>query len=147
MRTRRASVADLDALVPLFDGYRCFYRQPSDPALARDFLEARLARGESIVFLAETGGEAIGFAQLFPSFSSTFAQRIYILNDLFVDPDVRRQGVGRALLDAAAAFARSEGAVRLKLSTAIDNHVAQAGYAKAGYQRDDAFYVYTLSLD
>jgi GNAT superfamily N-acetyltransferase len=146
VRTRRASVADLGALVPLFDGYRSFYRQPSDPALARPFLEERLSRGESVIFLAEAGGEAIGFTQLFPSFSSTFAKPLYILNDLFVRPDARRCGAGRALLDEAAAFARDEGAVRLKLATAVDNHVAQSSYEKAGWLRDEAFYVYNLSL-
>ena len=146
VRTRRASVADLDALVPLFDGYRVFYRQPSDRGLARAFLEERLERGESIVFVAEAGAEALGFAQLYPSFSSARARRIYILNDLFVRPDVRRAGVARALLDEAARFARDEGAARLTLMTAIDNFAAQSVYEKAGWIRDEAFYVYNLSL-
>ncbi len=146
VRTRRASVADLDVLVPLFDGYRSFYRQPSDPDLARTFLEQRLTRGESIIFVAERDGEAIGFTQLYPSFSSARARRIYILNDLFVRPDARRHGAGRALLEQASAFARDEGAARLTLSTAVDNRTAQAAYEKAGWQRDEAFYVYNLSL-
>jgi ribosomal protein S18 acetylase RimI-like enzyme len=146
VRTRRASVADLDALVPLFDGYRIFYRQPSDQGLARAFLEDRMTRGESIVFVAEAGGEAIGFAQLYPSFSSVRARRIYSLNDLFVRADARRRGAARALLDQAVSFARDAGAARLTLSTAVDNRTAQSCYEKAGWQRDEAFYVYNLSL-
>jgi GNAT superfamily N-acetyltransferase len=146
VRTRRASVADLDVLAPLFDGYRSFYRQPSDLALARSFLEERLSRRDSIVFLAESDGKAIGFTQLYPSFSSIRARRIYVLNDLFVRPDARRHGAAQALLDQAAVFAREEGAARLTLSTAIDNFPAQARYAKSGWQRDEAFYVYNLNV-
>jgi len=146
VRTRRASVADLDALVPLFDSYRVFYRQPSDLGVARTFLMERLSRRESIVFVAELDGEAIGFAQLFPSFSSVRARRIYVLNDLFVREDARRNGAAEALLDRAAQFAREDGAARLTLSTAVDNKAAQARYAKSGWQRDEAFYVYNLSL-
>lgn len=146
VRTRRASRIDLDALVPLFDGYRMFYRQPTDAPLARAFLEARLAGGDSVIFVAEADGDAIGFVQLYPSFSSLRAQPIFILNDLFVSADWQRQGVGRALLEQAAAFGREQGAARLTLSTAVGNEAAQAGYAQAGWQRDDAFCVYNLNL-
>jgi GNAT superfamily N-acetyltransferase len=68
------------------------------------------------------------------------------LNDLFVRPDARRQGAAQALLDRAAIFARDDGAARLTLSTAVDNLPAQARYAKSGWQRDEAFYVYTLNV-
>src|SRR4026209_164854 len=59
---RRAGVPDLDLLVPLFDAYRRFYDQPGDPALAREYLAARLARQESIVLLAVSGapGQGVG---------------------------------------------------------------------------------------
>jgi GNAT superfamily N-acetyltransferase len=63
---------------------------------------------------------------------------------LFVTHEARRRGVGRALLQTAAEFARAEGAAWLKLSTALDNSAAQALYEMAGWQRDKAFCVYTL---
>jgi len=147
VRTRRASLTDLDAIVPLFDGYRQFYGQPSNVALARAFLEARLSAGESVVFLAEDGSGAVGFTQLYPSFSSLGARRNFILNDLFVEPSARRQGVARRLIEAAAAFGRSAGAVRLTLSTAVDNITAQSVYHAAGWKRDEAFLVYNLVLE
>ena len=74
---RRASAADLDALVPLFDAYRMFYAQPSDPVRARDFLAERLANGESSVLVAERGPSAIGFTQLYPVFSSVRTARTW----------------------------------------------------------------------
>ncbi|MFV1979747.1 MAG: hypothetical protein ACC655_01210, partial [Rhodothermia bacterium] len=73
---------DLDVLVPLFDAYRVFYEQPSDPERARTFLTARMRMGESTIFLAGLDGEPAGFVQLYPSFSSVSTARIWILNDL-----------------------------------------------------------------
>ena len=134
---RRASAADLDALVPLFDAYRMFYAQPSDPVRARDFLEARLAKGESTVLVAERGPSAVGFTQLYPVFSSVRTARTWLLNDLFVAEGARRGGVARALLDAAADFAREQGAAGLMLETTRDNGPARALYGAAGWHEDE----------
>lgn len=74
------------------------------------------------------------------------ARRIFILNDLFVVPEARRRKVGRKLLDAAAQFGREAGAVRLALSTALDNVSAQTLYESAGWHRDNVFCAYQLPL-
>jgi GNAT superfamily N-acetyltransferase len=145
---REATVFDLDLLVPLFDEYRQFYGKESDPDLARRFLLERFQYSQSIVFLAEgQDGLAIGFTQLFPSFSSASAARIFILNDLFVRPEFRRMKAGSLLLAAAARFGRAVGAVRLTLSTEITNLTAQALYEAEGWRRQIDFYVYNLALN
>jgi len=146
LEVRQATVADLDALVPLFDAYRQFYRQASDPERARQFLLERFGHNQSVIFLAWADGEAIGFTQLYPSFSSGAMARIFILNDLFVKPDARRRGTGKALLDTAAEYGRRVGAVRLALSTELSNTAAQALYEKAGWQRETVFCGYWLRL-
>jgi GNAT superfamily N-acetyltransferase len=142
----QATIFDLELLVPLYDAYRQFYRQPSDPALARRFLLERFQHNESTIFLATKDGAAVGFTQLFPSFSSVSAARIFILNDLFVSPAARRGQVGSLLLEAAARFGRSAGAVRLTLSTEITNQTAQALYERKGWKRQTDFYAYALTL-
>ena len=142
MPIRAARPEDLPELVRLFDAYRVFYRAPSDLAAAERFLRDRFARGDSHLFVAPAGDRLAGFTQLYPSFSSVSMARIYVLNDLFVDPAARRGGVGRALLEAAHAFARSQGAVRVSLETAVDNATAQRLYEAVGYARDAAFYRY-----
>jgi ribosomal protein S18 acetylase RimI-like enzyme len=143
---RRATLDDLDALAPLFDAYRRFYEQPGDVALASAYLHARLERGESTILLAEADGDLLGFVQLYPTWCSVAAARIFVLYDLFVDDRVRRGGVGRALMRAAQDFGRAAGAVRLDLSTARTNARAQALYESLGWQRDDAYLVYNLPL-
>ena len=143
---RQAVLADLDAVVTLFDAYRQFYGQPSDGVAARTFLQARFEHGQSVVLLAESQGQAVGFTQLYPSFSSVSMARVFVLNDLFVSPTARRLGVGEALLTAAADHARQFGAVRLSLTTDVQNLPAQALYESMGWARDQKFYAYHLAL-
>ena len=147
MTVRQATVFDLDLLVPLFDQYRQFYRKPSDLSLARQFLRERFEHNQSVVFLAcGADGAAVGFTQLYPSFSSAAAARIFLLNDLFVNDGARRQRVGAALLSAAVAYARAVGAVRLTLSTEVSNAAAQALYETEGWVRNSDSYVYNLAV-
>lgn len=138
--------ADLDDLTSLFDGYRQFYGKTSDLPAAREFLRQRFEHGESTLFIARQAGAAVGFCQLYPSFSSVSLARTFILNDLFVLPSARRAGVGQALLDAAIGYGKALGGVRLTLSTAICNEQAQALYQAAGWARDQQFYVYHYAL-
>lgn len=146
MIVRQATAADLPALVPLFDRYRQFYGQHADRPRAQAFLAERLLRGESVVFLALDGAQTIGFVQLYASFSSIRTARLVILNDLYVDPAARRTGAGHALVEAAAAYARDQGAAGLILSTAVTNAPAQALYERLGWVRDTDFYAYAFNL-
>jgi len=144
--TRSAERSDLDVLVDLFDGYRQFYEQPSDPEAARDFLRERMERGESQILIAEADGQVLGFTQLYPTFSSMRLARVWILNDLFVDPAQRQRGAGRALLEAAQRFAEQDGAARLMLETQRTNSVAQSLYLRLGWEPEDDFLWFSLPL-
>jgi ribosomal protein S18 acetylase RimI-like enzyme len=147
IQIRQATIHDLDVLVPLFDGYRQFYKQASDPALARRFLSERFAHHESLILLAcDAQQRGLGFTQLYPLFSSVRAVRTYLLNDLFVATDARRHGVAKSLLLSAADHARALGAANLSLATALDNTSAQALYESLGWQRDRQFCEYGLVL-
>ena len=139
---RQAVLSDIDALAPLFDSYRQFYGCTPDIYAAREFLLSRFDHDESIILIAEDGGIAVGFAQLYPSFSSVSLARIFILNDIFVYGQSRRKGVARRLLRSAVGFAKTLGAVRLSLSTMIDNDSAQSLYNSEGWKRDQKFIVY-----
>jgi GNAT superfamily N-acetyltransferase len=146
MEIRQATLADLNLLVPLFDAYRQFYRKPADPERARRFLSERIEHHQSVIFLAFDGAAAIGFTQLYPSFSSTAMAPIFILNDLFVATEARGRGAGAALLVAAADYGRRNGAVRLVLSTEVANTAAQSVYERLGWKRDADFFVYQLEV-
>lgn len=146
MKILRANPDDAEIIAPLFDRYRQFYKQASDPAEALNFLRARLKKNESVVIYA-FDREAMGFAQLYPSFSSIGMKRLWILNDLFVSESARNKSVGRALLHAAAEFAKQTGARGLTLKTALDNVPAQRLYESEGWLRDSRFVSYDFRLD
>lgn len=141
-----ATLDDLDDLLPLFLGYLDFYGITPPREAAAAFLGERMRRGQSRVFIARRHGTAIGFAQVYPGFSSLSLAPIHLLNDLYVHPDARGQGVARALLDAVHADARQLGACEVTLQTAHDNLPAQALYRALGYQRDTTFWTYSLDL-
>ena len=143
--TRIATTSDLDAVTKLFDDYRQFYGQPECLDSSRAFMSDRLQSTDSVVLVAETGRLA-GFSQLYPIFSSVSAQRVYLLNDLFVATDFRRQGVGKLLLGASRDFAEEAGALRLELATEHDNVAAQRLYESVGYVLDTTFKRYSLAI-
>src|ERR1035441_1545966 len=89
-----------------------FYGEESDIRAAAEFLTARLASGDAVVLLARVEPApasdpraVVGFAQLYRSHSSVALARTFVLNDLFVVPEWRGHGVGRALLADAAELA------------------------------------------
>ncbi|MDX1442570.1 MAG: GNAT family N-acetyltransferase [Gammaproteobacteria bacterium] len=142
-RVRRASLADARPLVALFDAYRVFYDQESDPVAAERFLDARLMNDESVIFVAENpAGELLGFTQLYPLFTSVGMQRLWLLNDLYVAENARRAGVASALLDAAQAFGRDDGAKGLLLETHHTNSPARALYERQGWVLNEATVYY-----
>jgi ribosomal protein S18 acetylase RimI-like enzyme len=148
-RIRRASgEKDADLVAPLFDSYRQFYDKPADPGRARTFIRDRLKAGESVIFVAEGApGEALGFVQLYPSFSSVEARPLWVLNDLYVASTARRLGVGRALMEAARQHAIETGAKRLILETVAENRNAWTLYESLGYVcHDPSTRFYTLEL-
>jgi len=142
--------ADLTALpemAGLFNQYRQFYQQEDDLPRATAFIQARLAQGDSLILLARSSaGEALGFAQLYPSFSSIDCAASYLLSDLFTAPSARGQGVGRALLLAAREHALASGRTSLTLETAVDNLTAQRLYESVGFVREQGFYTYVWAL-
>lgn len=146
LRIDLATVADLDAMAPLFDDYRQFYEQPSDLARARSFLAERLTQRQSLLWLARQGEQAVGLCQCYPSFCSVLTAPIWVLYDLYVSAGARRSGAGRSLMQAVEAAARAQGIARLDLTTAHDNLRAQALYAAQGWEHDQVFRTYTKTL-
>jgi GNAT superfamily N-acetyltransferase len=139
---RQAVFSDLEEIAVLFDQYRASQGQASDLPAAREFLRCRFDHGESVVFLAQLGSLAAGFAQLYPSFSSTALARVFVLNDLFVHELGRRKGVASGLLAAVESYAWSQGAARLTLNVARGNEAGQALYAARAWTPDVQFFAY-----
>ncbi|MFD2098350.1 GNAT family N-acetyltransferase [Flagellimonas iocasae] len=141
MTIKKASIADLELVVPLFDAYRVFYKQPSDEESARNFLKERFSKNETAIFIALENQEPIGFTQLYKTFSSVSLQPSYILNDLFISPNHRKKGVGEALLNQAKLHCQELGFKGLALETAVDNP-AQKLYERLDWKNDTDYIHY-----
>jgi ribosomal protein S18 acetylase RimI-like enzyme len=147
VQTQIATIDDLDVVASLFDAYRQFYEKPSDLPLAKRFSSDRLQNKDSVMLLALGESQSvIGFCQMYPTFCSLEAKPIYSLYDLFVLPEARRSGAGKALLQAAEAHAAAAGMVRMDLTTAKSNKPAQSAYESLGWVRDEVFYGYSKHI-
>ena len=145
MEIIRARAIHLGDAAFLFDQYRQFYKQRSDTEAALKFLEERIRNDESIIFLAYVEKRPAGFMQLYPTFSSVSIRRAWLLNDLFVDKDYRRHGIGSALLDEASEFGAKSGASYLMLQTGSGNSTAQRLYESKHWKKEgDLFYRFDL---
>ncbi|MEG0862622.1 MAG: GNAT family N-acetyltransferase [Pseudomonas sp.] len=150
MRIIKATLEHLDLLAPLFVKYREFYGQLPYPDSSRSFLEKRLERGESIIYLAladDDDKKLMGFCQLYPSFSSLSLKRVWILNDIYVAEDSRRQLVADHLMREAKKLAKETNAVRLRVSTSSNNEVAMKTYESIGFREDTEFKSYILPIN
>lgn len=134
---------------PLFVKYREFYGALPFPDSSRAFLEKRLRRKESVIYLAlpdDDDKKLLGFCQLYPSFSSLSLKRVWILNDIYVAEDARRQLVADNLIRTAKKMAKDTHAVRMRVSTSSDNEVAQKTYESIGFREDTEFKNYILPI-
>lgn len=130
----RGTIDNLNDLIDLFDQYRIFYKKESDREGAKHFLSARILHNESVIFVYYDNNKSVGFTQLYPKYSSGMMVQNWILNDLYVDGEYRKSGVGTALINTAVEFALSKGAHFLQLETQVDNAIAQRLYRELGFQ-------------
>ncbi|MEO6168437.1 MAG: GNAT family N-acetyltransferase [Chitinophagales bacterium] len=137
MKIVTATIKHLDQLAALFDAYRMFYRKPTDPDGAKLFLQERIGNNESIIFLVvDDDGTVAGFTQLYPLFSSTRMKRWWLLNDLFVKPEFRRQGLSKLLIERCKMLAMETNAAGLSLETEISNQIGNQLYPDTGFELD-----------
>jgi GNAT superfamily N-acetyltransferase len=136
----RVTAADLGALLPLLRGYCDFYEvDPSDEellAMARTLIADPDHEGVQLI-ARNADGEALGFATIFWSWSTSIAGRIGIMNDLFVAPEGRGTGLADALIAACVEECRQRRAAKLTWQTAPDNATAQKVYERVGATREE----------
>lgn len=135
------AASELEELLPLIAAYQRFYEvEDVDDGRNRAFFRRFLAPSEDGLLLgARSGGQLLGYACLYWHFSSLEACGSVLMNDLYVAESARGQGVGRALIEAAAAVAREREVPFVEWSTAPDNETAQRLYDSTGAERTEWF--------
>lgn len=145
---QQATINDRDAVTEIFDLYRIFYKQTSDKIAARIFLFEKFERRESLIFIAKDKEKnlIVGFTQLYPILSSVSMKRVWLLNDLYVREEYRKEGVANRLLNMAKELAQQTASKGLELSTAKNNVQAKRLYERNGYVRDEEYDHYFLKV-
>ena len=149
MNIKKIDLSEANLVIGLFDKYRVFYKKDSNINLAEQFIKTRLGNNESVIFVVLEGDQPVGFTQLYPKYSSVSAVKNWILNDLYVESNYRKQGIGEALIKTAMDFAKGDGATYVQLETAVDNYTAQSLYEGIGFQRqepDTEYFLYRIPV-
>ena len=146
---RPLAPGDQPAWRPLWDGYNAFYGRSGATALPEAITAATWARffdpAEPVHALVALQGERIvGLAHYIYQRQTTRLAHVCYLNDLFTAPDARGQGVGRALIEAVYAAARTAGSPRVYWGTQATNAAGRALYDKVAWHQGFIIYAHEL---
>ena len=146
---RTTTEADIPVILSLIRELAEYEREPdaviADEAGLRGVLFG--AKPSAEVLLALEGGEPVGFAVYFFNFSTWLGRPGLYLEDLFVRPNLRGKGYGRALLERLAEIAHERGCGRMEWAVLDWNQPAIQFYKKLGAQPMDEWTVFRLTRD
>ncbi len=144
MNFRKALLGDIESLTILFNDYRIFYDQESNLEGSKQFLKERLLNSESEIFVyQDIDDKLLGFVQLYPIFSSTRMKKLWLLNDLFVNPNYRGKGISVELINCAKNLSKETNSAGLILETAKSNVIGNNLYPKTGFKLDEQHNYYS----
>ncbi len=150
MSNIRIIKSNTDYLKPLgilFYQYRQFYSQVSNLSRSISFIKERIEKQDSVIFLAlDISDKVLGFAQLYPTFSSISISKKWILNDLFVSEDSSRLGAEMKIIQSVEELAFETKATSIFLEVQVKNKKAQHLYKSLGYIEETEHYSYFLEI-
>ncbi len=147
LKIRLANQKYLKQASELFDQYRVFYKMPSDRSASQQFILQRLINKDSIIYLAFKDNNAVGFLQIYPSFSSVAMRPTWLLNDLYINLEYRRKGLATEMLNYIEKLAKQHQIFSIKLATELNNQSAISLYENCGYKKNELFFHYSKMIN
>ena len=146
---RSARVDDVPIILELIRDLATYERAPDEVTATEEQLVDVLfgERPAAEVLLAFEGESAVGFAVYFYNFSTWLGRAGLYLEDLFVKPEKRGKGYGRALLVELAKIARDRGCGRMEWAVLNWNEPAIKFYQALGAKPMDEWTVFRLTRD
>ena len=147
LHIRPGELQDVPLIAELIRGLARYEKLEQEVVMTEEKLTATLfgERRYAETLIAEEGGEPVGFALFFHNFSTFLAQPGIYLEDLFVVPEQRGRGVGRALLERLARVAVDRGCGRLEWAVLDWNRDAITFYERLGANANSDWTVYRLT--
>jgi len=148
-RIRLARPEDIPTILALIHALAEYERAPDEVIATESLLEENLfgAHPGAEVLLAEEKSEPVGFALFFHNFSTWMGRRGLYLEDLFVRPEKRGRGYGRALLVRLAEIARDRECGRMEWAVLDWNEPAIQFYRKLGARPNEEWTIFRLTRD
>lgn len=133
---------NLHEILPLIRQYQAFYQVPviDDDKNARFFSQFSEQSERGCQFLYRENGVPVAFATVYFTFSSTLAEKVGLMNDLFTTPECRGKGIGKMLIDHCLQYSLQKGAIRLQWLTATSNAKAQRLYDSLSASKSEWFF-------
>lgn len=146
LTVRKAGPADVATVLTLIRDLAAYEELAHECVATTDSLQRHLfgERPAAEVLLAEQDGEAVGFALFFTSFSTFLAKPCLYLEDLFVRPEQRKIGAGKALLKGLARLGVERDCGRIEWHVLDWNQLAIDFYDRQGARHMDDWYVYRM---
>ncbi|MBA3543757.1 MAG: GNAT family N-acetyltransferase [Chthoniobacterales bacterium] len=146
---RLAGPADVPTILSLIRELAEYERAPDEVVATEEQLRENLfgAQPAAEVLLGEEKGEPVSFALFFHNFSTWMGRRGLYLEDLFVRPEVRGKGYGRALLVRLAAIAQERDCGRMEWAVLDWNEPAIQFYRKLGARPNEEWTIFRLTRD
>lgn len=138
---------NIEEVLPLIKAYQAFYKvtEISDAKNLAFFSQFGESDAKGCQFLFREKDKVAGFATVYFSFTSTIAEKVAVLNDVFVLDDYRGKGIARQLIEHCRAYASEMGAARLQWLTALDNEPANRLYESMNTNKSTwNFYTYSV---
>jgi len=149
LHIRDAHVADSELILHFVRELARYEKAEQEVIATRSDIEASIFGEQSTVraLICEADGQPIGFAVYFFNYSTWQGRRGLYLEDLYVSPEYRGGGAGKALLKHLARIAVDGGCGRFEWSVLDWNEPAIGFYEKLGAERLEGWYIYRLSED
>ena len=144
---RQAELSDVPVIADLIRGLARFEKLEDEVSMTEELLAKNLfgKRRYAEALIAGDGGSPVGFALFFHNFSTFLARPGIYLEDLFVVPEQRGQGIGRALLQRLAQIALERDCGRLEWAVLDWNRDAIGFYERLGAKPNSEWTVYRLT--
>ncbi len=149
IRVRPIEPADRADWLPLWEGYNAFYGRQGptalDPVVTQTTWQRFFEPGEPVhALVAEVAGQLVGLVHFLYHRSTTRAEGVCYLQDLFTSPACRGQGAGRALIESVCAQAQAAGVRRVYWQTHETNAAGRLLYDQVGVH--GGFIVYSRDV-
>ena len=146
IRIKQIRKEEIESIIPPFTNYMKFYKREIKEGEFRDYFQSIIEDDRVFIYTAILDNRVAGLMVIYQTFSSFECGKILFLNDLWVDPEFRKLGVGHALMTKIKEIAKERNCKRVDLQTDLTNAKARALYEKNGMITDKEFINYSVKI-